>query len=147
MQCFFQIMPVVFDLVRKHCYSFLYDSIFFSFHMKETKKPATFANSLIISLWNLTRMSHCKLTVIKSKAQTKCTHFSIDKGFLPFELLSEVWPIVAVALAVSSDWKCMCSFYRARSTLTLGLLLLALTSSEGMTSARSNGSVWREVNT
>ena len=47
------------------------------------------------------RTSHCQLNGIKSRAQIKHTLFCIDKGFLPFELLSQVWPVVAVALAVS----------------------------------------------
>ena len=67
------------------------------------------------------KKSHWQLTVIKSRAQTKHTHFCIDKGFLPFELLSEVWPIVALALAISADWECLCNFQGAQSPRYLAL--------------------------
>lgn len=122
MQYSFHIMLMAFDLVGKHCYSFF--AILFSFpSMWRRLKCWVFLLILLwsISLWNLMRMSYCQLTVIKSRAQTKRTHLCIDKGFLPFELLSEVWPIVATALAMSSDWKCLCSFQGALSAFSLGL--------------------------
>lgn len=100
MQCSFQIILCLESTATLFSNSvfFLW---FFPLNPKETKTLGIFPNSLIISLWNATRTSHYQFTVIKSRAQTKHTRFCIDKGFLPFELLSQVWPIVTVVLALS----------------------------------------------
>lgn len=117
---------------------FYFLSFVFSLRAKETKKLGIFSNSLIISLWNVTRTSHYQFTVIKSRAQTKHTRSCIDKGFLPFELLSQVWPIVTVVLALSLKMPVQLSACPEHSLF--GPVLLAVAS-------RSSWSVWRRVNT
>ena len=117
MQCPFQIVLCL-ESTDILCFPILF-SLVFSLHAKETKTLCIFPNSLIISLWNVTRTSHYQFTVIKSRAQTKHTRFCIDKAFLPFELLSQVWPIVTLVLALIEN--ACAAFREPPSILSLGL--------------------------
>lgn len=97
---------------------------FLPLHAKDTQMLGIFANSWLISLWNSLRRSHCQLTVIKSRAQAQHTFLYWQR--FSAELLSQVWPIVTRAVAISL--KMLVPLPGGPAHFHLGPLLLALTS-------------------